>query len=63
MQVERVSCPVDDVVMWLPDVSETLYAIVPTARDDVGSSDGLNTRDPSESVGGTQIHASARMAD
>ena len=34
MQVERASCPIDDVVMWLPNVSETLYAIVPTARHD-----------------------------
>jgi hypothetical protein len=34
MQVGRASCPIDDVAMWLPNVSETLYAIVPTTRDD-----------------------------
>ena len=34
MQVERASCPIDDVAMWLPNVSETLYAIIPTACDD-----------------------------
>lgn len=34
MQVKRASSPIDDVTMWLPDIGETLYAIVPTARDD-----------------------------
>lgn len=31
---ERASRPIDDVAVWFPDVSETFYAIVPTARND-----------------------------
>lgn len=33
MAGERASCPIDNVAVGFPDVSETFYAIIPTARD------------------------------